>query len=383
MSLEKGFLPKNFRQIGEKEDRVKIYLEDYVQVYLERTRQSAGEVQAGVLLGVHELREEVPCLFICGAVGTERLSFRDGRLFFLEEAWEDISAQMREYFPDLGICGWYVHEKCGMSVDRLSLKKTYQKLFAQGDKVLLLSEEGNEDFYILRDGRMLKMLGHYIYYEKNDAMQAYMARGRRGVPVDSEPRPDAAVAFRKKMEEKQEERRQSVAAPEPAKDSFLETAFFSAAVLALAWILGMGSGAWHERLSEAREAAATLQAGEYVSLTAPGEETEADDESVAWEDAASGEASASGERASDAGAGDQTLDDTQGEGQESVDSGAREEAAEAAGAVVSYQVRPGETLAGICRSRYGSTERLEEICALNQISDPDHIEVGQEILLPE
>ncbi|MCD8329646.1 MAG: LysM peptidoglycan-binding domain-containing protein [Lachnospiraceae bacterium] len=376
MSMEKDFLPKNFRQIGEKEDRVKIYLEDYVHVYLERIRQSAGEVQAGVLLGVHELREEVPCLFICGAVGTQRLSFQDGRLFFLEDAWEEISARMREYFPDLGICGWYVHEKCGMSVDRLSLKKTYQQLFAQGDKVLLLSAEENEDFYILLYGRMLKMLGNYIYYERNDAMQAYMARDSRGASVDDAPRPDAAVAFRKKMEEKQEERREPVAGAGALKGSWAETAFFSAAVLALAWILGMGSGVWHERLNEAREAAATLQAeegGEYASLTASGEVKEEDEESAA------GGESASGEHAADAETGEQTPE----EELESAAPGVQEEAAEAVGAVISYEVQPGETLAGICRSRYGSTERLEEICALNQISDPDHIEAGQELLLPE
>ncbi|MCD8125897.1 MAG: LysM peptidoglycan-binding domain-containing protein [Lachnospiraceae bacterium] len=364
MSLEKDFLPKNFRQIGEKEDRIKIYLEDYVHAYLERTRQSAGEVQAGVLLGYHALRGEAPCLFICGAVGTERLSFCDGRLLFREDAWEDISGQMREYFPDLGRLGCYVHEKGGMAVHRLALKTTYPQLVPQGDKVLLLSTEEGEDFYVLRDGRMLKMLGHYIYYERNDAMQAYMARGHRSTPVDSEPRPDAAVAFRKKMEEK----RQSADVEMPERGSFLETAFFSAAVLALAWILGMGSGVWHERLSEAREAAATLQAEdetEYASLTAAEEET------------------VSGESAHDGETGDQAPESSQRTGTETDASETQDDTAGAAGTVISYQVQAGETLAGICRSRYGSTERLEEVCALNQITDPDHIEAGQEILLPE
>ncbi|MCD7883107.1 MAG: LysM peptidoglycan-binding domain-containing protein [Lachnospiraceae bacterium] len=48
----------------------------------------------------------------------------------------------------------------------------------------------------------------------------------------------------------------------------------------------------------------------------------------------------------------------------------------------SYVIREGDTLAGICAKYYGSLERLEELCAANDIEDADLILPGQKIVLP-
>ena len=50
---------------------------------------------------------------------------------------------------------------------------------------------------------------------------------------------------------------------------------------------------------------------------------------------------------------------------------------------VTYIVRRGDNLAEICRRQYGSTDRLKEIAALNQLADPNHLIPGQQILLPQ
>lgn len=47
-----------------------------------------------------------------------------------------------------------------------------------------------------------------------------------------------------------------------------------------------------------------------------------------------------------------------------------------------YVVQAGDTLAGICRNKYGNLERLEEICLKNGITDGDYICEGEIILLP-
>ena len=47
-----------------------------------------------------------------------------------------------------------------------------------------------------------------------------------------------------------------------------------------------------------------------------------------------------------------------------------------------YQIRSGDTLIGISISLYGSETYVKEICALNGISNPDNIQIGQKILLP-
>lgn len=50
---------------------------------------------------------------------------------------------------------------------------------------------------------------------------------------------------------------------------------------------------------------------------------------------------------------------------------------------VTYAIQKGDTLLNICRQRYGSDSRLQEICALNNIENADDIKIGQIILLPE
>ena len=52
-------------------------------------------------------------------------------------------------------------------------------------------------------------------------------------------------------------------------------------------------------------------------------------------------------------------------------------------APASYTIQKGDTLIGICMTKYGSDERVAEICALNHISNPDDIKIGQKILLPQ
>ena len=47
-----------------------------------------------------------------------------------------------------------------------------------------------------------------------------------------------------------------------------------------------------------------------------------------------------------------------------------------------YMVRSGDTLIGISMSLYGSDAYVDEICELNNISDPDNVQIGQKILLP-
>lgn len=47
-----------------------------------------------------------------------------------------------------------------------------------------------------------------------------------------------------------------------------------------------------------------------------------------------------------------------------------------------YIVKDGDTLAGICKIRYGSTSKMKEICEINNIENADYIAPGQKIYLP-
>ena len=60
-----------------------------------------------------------------------------------------------------------------------------------------------------------------------------------------------------------------------------------------------------------------------------------------------------------------------------------QQAAAPAEELVSYTVRRGDTLIGICIRQYGSDARVAEICALNNITNPDDIKEGEKIFLPQ
>lgn len=47
-----------------------------------------------------------------------------------------------------------------------------------------------------------------------------------------------------------------------------------------------------------------------------------------------------------------------------------------------YEVEKGDTLYTICQKIYGDISQVEKICELNDISDPDRIRSGQKIILP-
>lgn len=66
------------------------------------------------------------------------------------------------------------------------------------------------------------------------------------------------------------------------------------------------------------------------------------------------------------------------------DAGEQEAAQEAAvrSAQASYVIKPGDTLANICKQYYGSMEQLAQLCEANNISDANKIMPGQKIVLP-
>ena len=64
--------PKNVRQIGNVSDTPKIYVEDYVDTFLNQICDKADKEQAGAfLVGKKEVTEGQECLYIFGAICME------------------------------------------------------------------------------------------------------------------------------------------------------------------------------------------------------------------------------------------------------------------------------------------------------------------------
>ena len=104
-------LPKNIRQIGERDQILKLYLEDYVKTYLKRLRPARGsDLRVGLLLGSREVHEDVPYVFVDGALEMESVTEEGEKVVFTEDAWKKAYQEVEQMFPKRTVQGWFL---CG------------------------------------------------------------------------------------------------------------------------------------------------------------------------------------------------------------------------------------------------------------------------------
>ncbi len=234
---EEKKLPKNIRQMAEKEERARVYLEDYVYTFLHKLNCSR-QVRTGVLLGRRAVVENKQCWFVKGAVELEDIpesadaehekeDKRENRheSYFSEsepkrrqsesetitqQIWNNTQEAIQEYFPECNVCGWFI---CGSEEnfpEEEQLKKTHRQIFG-GENCLMYWKQGEEDsFWIEEDEVLLHLKGYFVYYEKNEEMQNYMLSRQKEQSEDVSDQ--AAFNFRKIMKEKQDEKHPSKAA---------------------------------------------------------------------------------------------------------------------------------------------------------------------------
>lgn len=182
-SVHKEFkMPKNIRQIGKSSSFKKIYVEDYVMTY---TKQLAGEdygaCRVAVLVGQYVKSPQGRCLFISGAVEVEGIDLTNG-IEFTNDHWTAIYENVKKYFVDAEILGWFIGGPGYLLEDKERILKAHIDNFAGQDKTLLTFDnmEKEEAFYFYENGSLGKQEGFYIYYEKNEEMQNYMIDKKEG-----------------------------------------------------------------------------------------------------------------------------------------------------------------------------------------------------------
>ena len=115
-------LPKNTRQIGERDQSVRLYLEDYVNTYLKRLFPKGGQdLRVGVLLGTSEEHDGVPYLFVDGALEMEDVA---------ECLEEGVSGHGSSVSETVG--AWLVFMRCaGCGFKSLKLLETAWTVFCR------------------------------------------------------------------------------------------------------------------------------------------------------------------------------------------------------------------------------------------------------------
>ena len=406
-------LPKNIRQVGERDQVVKLYIEDYVNTYLKRLYPAGGQdLRVGLLLGEIRTEEGIPFLFIDGALEMEQVTREGEKVEFTEEAWKKAYQVMEQMFPHRSVQGWFLCGAPGCALSPLDYWKQHGQYFSGKNQLMYLNSglEGEEAIYTASEDGFYKLRGYSIYYERNQMMQDYMVSRKDARRVESGTRDMVIQDFRDRMEE----RKQSVGHARSAI-GLLGGTCSVLAVLVLAGGLVMFGNYRKMKDMEAviasvmpsdvktgglRSFAGQDEDGDLEVESVPGEvyPTLADividqgtgtDVNAAGNDAAGMEAGADAAGNTNAGtsaSGAQNASETSTP--HGGNAGASADAAPAATVVqipsdaVKYVVQEGETLYGICIERYHSMAQIPQICAWNGLADENHISVGQELYLP-
>ena len=206
-------MPRNVRQIGLANGDYRIYIEDYVYTFLcslAEDEKPEGQGSVAVLTGEIQWTADMTCIFIKGAIAADGMEAAAEHIDFSEKLWQKLQEDKDQYFPEQEIVGWFFAQpQIAMEITELFVK-VHLRHFG-GEKILMLMDPGErEDAFFRYDGGMMaKLSGYYIYYEKNSQMQTYMIeRSQKEGGEASEEVEDRAVRnFRKIIDSKNPEER--------------------------------------------------------------------------------------------------------------------------------------------------------------------------------
>mgnify|MGYP006969018440 CR=1 FL=1 len=171
---EEKKLPKNIRQMAEKEERVRVYLEDYAYTFI-RKLNCTGHVRTGILLGSKMVTENKRCWFVKGAVELEDAQGsteeeNEQKTAITQQVWDNTLSVIQEYFPGCSICGWFISGTEENFPDGEELKKTHRQIFS-GENCLMYWKKGDEEsFWMEEEDTILHLKGYFVYYEKNNEL---------------------------------------------------------------------------------------------------------------------------------------------------------------------------------------------------------------------
>ena len=392
-------LPKNITQIGESDKHCKIYVEDYVVSYIKQiNRLSCNKDMAVALYGRRKNENEVSYLFLYGAC---KLDFLQRETRHLSQAQlQEIEKLRKKYFADYEFLGYR-----------------------------LLNGEMVEGFHVFEQGICRYTAGYAQFYEKNDAMLAYMLSARE---LDKEPETVDREKFetvKKRQDQRREEyetvkkhgtnrreayeavqkhrQEQTVQGEMPKKSGPLtKMRVASAAVFVLVGLAAV-SILWDEQNTEALKTVVGRAMAEFTEQKLPDASPSV---SPVPAIAPTPELIAAKPNNSDVPAATVTPVPTLAPVATAtpvptpvpssvpvatatpvptpVPSSAPVATATPAptpipvAAPVSYTVQRGDTLIRISILNYGDDSKVQEICDLNEITNPDDIKVGDKILLP-
>lgn len=394
-------LPRNTTQVGELHGSYRVFIEDYVISYIKQLCRQRPEQRKRVAFYGRLQKEEALWYFFLYGAG-EVICHEDGAGPLTGRDYEEIvwmgGSHFEQYIP-LGYA-------------------TIEDFFT--DEIILFVE-----------GREFPVRGYHIFYEKNDAMLAFMIHNqaketraenkpgsepgsgsgnglanKHGSRLENKPgnglenkwadRPEKSILGRAGWADSRTQEQEPVKLTGILK-SAVAALFIVLCVTAVSTMNGLG------KLTDMRhffQKAFQTMAGQNSAVPAENTGLPVSSEEVISANEAetrilfpeqAGENNSEKEKNQEQGAQEQTAQEPEASPAEKTDIAAGTEAAETAETVAAtvpqneireHIIQKGDTLIGISRFYYGGEDHVQEICEKNGIKDSDHIQIGQKILLP-
>lgn len=379
-------LPKNVTQIGETDKFCKIYMEDYVVSYMKQMNRHAEDKTMGLALyGKCSSEDNISYYFIYGAA---KLNYLQREVKHLSQAQnQEIERFRRKYFADGEFIGY-----------------------------VLLNGDMIEGVWLMESMGSRYVKGYACFYEKNDCMLAYMLDSRAEEAAPEEVPGEKYEEVRRRQEERKQEYVERDAKVERARSgSEVEQRmrgmrFAAASMFVLLCLVTVVT--WQTEGADGKTGARLKSM--FAGLSA--KEEEPDDVEVMGTDVINTLV-----------AEDQLAEAIRQENEKAQEMLTPEPAWENAPEPIltpaptpehtpipvetpeptpiptptpivtpepvtvptqsevnyeTYIIKKGDTLREISLEKYGSIRYVEDICELNNISEPDNIQMGQKILLP-
>ncbi len=397
-------MPKNIRQVGKINTFRKVYVEDYVMTFI---RQLAGEnystCSVAVLLGQYIKNDEPGrCIFISGAVEVEDIDIANN-MPFTNDHWTAIYENIKKYFVDTEILGWFLGGPGYLLEDKEQIKKVHIDNFAGQDKTLLTFDnvEKEEVFHFYENGSLCPHEGYYIYYEKNEEMQNYMIEHKERPCIEKEYDDKVSREIRTIIQDKK---------PSTNENKSMSRLMYAAGTLLAVIILIVGAAilsnydqmknmqktldSLSHNLKEVESVFLKNENNQEVPNTAMKQVT---DIPIGTEGSLEVEVVPGGvsplevnnEDYDKKGGKDQVSEKSnqpiESNNDDDVDkntSSSQESSGSSANEVKYYTVKAGDSLAGISYKLYNSANYISEIKKLNNIEDENMIYIGQKLIVP-
>lgn len=349
-------LPKNIRQIGTPIGNRRIYVEDYVMTYLTQLANPNSTFARGaILVGECKRGNGGEVLFISGALAAQNLELDLEESTFDGNTWSYIYQEVKNYFPDLEVVGWFL-SRMGFSTEvNDMIVKLHMDNFAGSDKVLYIMDslEGEDAFYMEEEGGLRRQSGYYIYYVRNEAMQNFMIASKEGTasrePDEVEQKDEAVLRNYKKIME------------DRARNARIERANHRLSVLCSGLtvaVLALGVAVFSNyqmlEMLESKLVDTGLLAAETL-----GKEEDTADENINTEE-----------------------EKKDGESVYVKDSDVGKVRSAAANLPQYYVVQNGDTLSSISFKMYNSVGYVAELMEANGFGEADEIQEGDKIVIP-